>query len=86
MGVFGDFNVSITNAIKSQSPLLQKQNLSLPEHINYSQTVSQLSHHPVHKKVFHTPMIVDRGSMISIQDNVDVLNQVTPRKLSLSKI
>jgi hypothetical protein len=47
MGVFGDFNVSIANAIKSQDPLqLQKHHhLSLPEHITYSNTMSQLSHH-----------------------------------------
>ena len=89
MGVFGEFNVSIANAIKSQDPLLvQKQHhLSLPEHISYSNTMSQLSHHNANQKVFQTPAIIDRGSMISIQDNVDVLNQGnSPRKLSLSKI
>ena len=49
--------------------------------------MSQLSHHKANQKVFHTPNIIDRGSMISIQDNVDVLNQGnSPRKFSVSKI
>jgi hypothetical protein len=45
MGVFGEFNVSIANAIKSQDPLQVQKHLSLPEHITYSNTMSQLSHH-----------------------------------------
>ena len=73
MGVFGDFNVSITDNIKSQDPIMQKNNnlLSVPDHINYSQTVSQMGHHN-HQTIFNnksnflSQKIVDRGSMISI--------------------
>ncbi len=57
-------------------------NISVPDHINCVKALSQMSQ----QQYVFEKQLVDHGSMISIQDNVDVLNTTSPRKLTISKI